>query len=335
LSPTTSAAPQPLDSDEGRRANLVHCSGSDWGRRSIHRRMRFLFGARLTRSNIPEPCWRVEVQVSDGPIPPVPLQFVSMGNDRSWPTSTVPTITEEEWRNSSDATELLRLWVPRASRRKLRLYLCGGCRQIERLFYCQSSRNAVEVAERAADGLATSKDLSDAEWSAEAATFGYDFEAEFWERLPGDPCGTVKTLVEMGALAESVLTGGEWKGNTTIRDRLVAAAELAWICVYGYPPSPEWFYQAAPHLGWPGRWLVDCIFGNPFWPMSFKRRWESGEVLKLATQIYDERAFRLMPRLGTALKQSGCRDLAILEHCATTEHHARGCWVIDVILGKT
>ena len=41
-----------------------------------------------------------------------------------------------------------------------------------------------------------------------------------------------------------------------------------------------------------------------------------------------------MPQLGDALQQAGCEDEPFLAHCRGPEEHVRGCWVIDLILGK-
>jgi hypothetical protein len=51
--------------------------------------------------------------------------------------------------------------------------------------------------------------------------------------------------------------------------------------------------------------------------------------------MYDARAFDRMPALGNALEQSGCVDAAVLSHCRGPGEHVRGCWVVDVVLGKS
>lgn len=84
--------------------------------------------------------------------------------------------------------------------------------------------------------------------------------------------------------------------------------------------------------------------------------WNDGTVPKLAQAIYDERAFERLPILADALEESGCDKAEILNHCRGIEQnpqcrgeipshegdcwiplrgpHVRGCWVIDLILGK-
>jgi hypothetical protein len=61
----------------------------------------------------------------------------------------------------------------------------------------------------------------------------------------------------------------------------------------------------------------------------------SGEnVQHLAGAIYESRRFEDMPILADALEDAGCADLEILGHCRGTGPHARGCWVLDLILGR-
>ena len=54
---------------------------------------------------------------------------------------------------------------------------------------------------------------------------------------------------------------------------------------------------------------------------------------RLAESIYEERTFDDLPILGDALEEAGCTDPTILDHCRSGEH-VRGCWVVDLVLGK-
>ena len=58
-------------------------------------------------------------------------------------------------------------------------------------------------------------------------------------------------------------------------------------------------------------------------------------VRDLAAHIYDARDFSAMPILADALQDAGCGDEQVLTHCRANKPHARGCWVVDAILGKT
>ena len=79
---------------------------------------------------------------------------------------------------------------------------------------------------------------------------------------------------------------------------------------------------------------VHDIFGNPFRSVSFDPAWRTTTVASLAQAIYDERAFDRMPILADALEDAGCNNGDILRHCREPGEHVRGCWVVDLILGK-
>jgi hypothetical protein len=81
--------------------------------------------------------------------------------------------------------------------------------------------------------------------------------------------------------------------------------------------------------------LLRCIVGNPFRLVTFNPAWLSSDVVPMARGIYDDRAFDRMPILADALQDAGCDNDDILNHCRDTNTpHARGCWVVDLVLGK-
>jgi hypothetical protein len=83
--------------------------------------------------------------------------------------------------------------------------------------------------------------------------------------------------------------------------------------------------------------MLRDVFGNPFRPVVFEEgwlRWKNGCVVEMARAIYEERQFRDLPFLADALMDAGCTDPAILDHCQAQTAHARGCWVVDALLGK-
>jgi hypothetical protein len=81
--------------------------------------------------------------------------------------------------------------------------------------------------------------------------------------------------------------------------------------------------------------LVRDIFGNPFRPVALDPAWLTSDVLALARGIYEERAFDRMPILADALQDAGCTNDDVLTHCRDLKHvHVRGCWVLDLLLGK-
>ncbi|HUR53438.1 MAG TPA: hypothetical protein VMZ71_04880 [Gemmataceae bacterium] len=58
-------------------------------------------------------------------------------------------------------------------------------------------------------------------------------------------------------------------------------------------------------------------------------------MIALANGIYEERAFDRLPILADALQDAGCDNDGILTHCRGDGAHVRGCWVVDLLLGKS
>jgi hypothetical protein len=80
--------------------------------------------------------------------------------------------------------------------------------------------------------------------------------------------------------------------------------------------------------------LIRCFFGNPFRPVTLDSSLRTSTVTQLVQAIYEERAFDRMPILADALEDAGCSNQDILSHCRGREEHVRGCWVVDLLLGK-
>jgi hypothetical protein len=84
--------------------------------------------------------------------------------------------------------------------------------------------------------------------------------------------------------------------------------------------------------------LLRDIFGNPFRPSAelppTVLNWNEKTVPRIADGIYNERAFGRLPILADALIDAGCEDEALIAHCRQPVAHVRGCWAIDLILGK-
>ena len=76
-------------------------------------------------------------------------------------------------------------------------------------------------------------------------------------------------------------------------------------------------------------------FSDPLHYVFFQPGWLTSTVLALATGIYDDRAFDRMPILADALQDAGCDNADILDHCRGSGPHVRGCWVVDMLLGKS
>ena len=80
--------------------------------------------------------------------------------------------------------------------------------------------------------------------------------------------------------------------------------------------------------------ILRDIFGNPFRPVAFDPAWRTSTAVALAEGMYDRRDFGAIPILADALQDAGCEDEQILSHCRGDGPHVRGCWVVDLVLGK-
>jgi hypothetical protein len=247
-------------------------------------------------------------------------------------------MTEAKWLICAHPHKMLWFLRGRTSSRKWRLYLCGGCRRIAHLFFRPWSLRAVEVAERFADGKATREELHRAEYDAEAASFGYELNNGHYSHDHPFRKEVAPRLVEMGALPESALSGGEWALDEVTERSLRGAATLAECCAFVDPASSyTWWHNHLSSVDWPGRWLVDCVFGNPFRSVAMAPAWltwHDGTVPRMAQAMYDDRAFDRLRILADALEEAGCTNADILNHCRQPGEHVRGCWVIDLLLDK-
>ena len=90
--------------------------------------------------------------------------------------------------------------------------------------------------------------------------------------------------------------------------------------------SAEGFIQVA---------LARDIFGNPFRPVTFDPAWRTADATGIAARMYESRDFSAMPILADALEEAGCTNADVLLHCREPGVHVRGCWVVDLVLGKS
>ena len=83
------------------------------------------------------------------------------------------------------------------------------------------------------------------------------------------------------------------------------------------------------------------LFGNPFAPISIRPAWSTPTVTNLAQAAYEERALpsgkldaARLAVLSDALEEAGCDNADILNHLRSSGPHVRGCWAVDLLLGK-
>ncbi len=107
-----------------------------------------------------------------------------------------------------------------------------------------------------------------------------------------------------------------------------------WVWNGWYGESPLW-REAVTTLQKEFVCLLRETVGNPFRPVTFSPSWRTDTAMSLARTMYDSRDFSAMPILADALQDAGCDNEDILNHCRDPKQiHVRGCWVVDLVLGK-
>jgi hypothetical protein len=234
-------------------------------------------------------------------------------------------MTEAQWLACTRPAVMLRFLCGQASNRKLRLFACACCRRVWGLLPAEESRQAVQVAERFADGLASEGELATAAHSA--ARPAKDAAARYVRKFPG-----------AAGKASAALVGSDAYARVRAAHPQQAARELGLSAEAARDPRDA-YLEAQAHEAAKQTALLRELFGNPFRAVPAMdpawRVWNDGTLRKLAQAIYDEGDFDRMPMLADALEEAGCADADILSHCRSAGAHARGCWVVDLLLNKS
>lgn len=267
-------------------------------------------------------------------------------------------MTESDWLASTDPAAMLAWLIGSGtgtrqvslcgiSGRNLRLFACACCRQVWDGVVCSScggsgrffadrqlpadrcpacrgtgrtggltdprSRRAIEVAERLADGEAMKEDVVAARVSAILAF--QESEQSFEKELVTRLFGPVSQLTENAGLPR-------WFSVST----KFAATQAALLRDLMGNPWRPWQCRCDAEVGHYCEW---CEV-RASWCL-----WNNCTVPRMAAAIYQERRWEDMPILADALEDSGATDPDILAHCRSGDPHARGCWVVDLLLGKS
>jgi hypothetical protein len=83
------------------------------------------------------------------------------------------------------------------------------------------------------------------------------------------------------------------------------------------------------------------VVGNPFRPTSVAPSWLTSKVVAFAQAAYDQRELPAgtldssrLAVLADALEDAGCTNADLLDHLRGPGSHVRGCWAVDLLLGK-
>lgn len=100
-----------------------------------------------------------------------------------------------------------------------------------------------------------------------------------------------------------------------------------------FEPGESWVQRQDDALDAQLR-LARDIFGNPFRPVTFAPDWRTSNAVGVAQAMYAAREFADAPILADALEDAGCDHGELFAHLRGPGEHVRGCWAVDLVLGK-
>jgi hypothetical protein len=226
-----------------------------------------------------------------------------VARDLPAPRRDPPPLTAADWPTCSDPNRLLTHVAGRVSERKLRLVTVAAARLVWDKI-TPEMREAVETAERLADGQASAEEL---QW----------YRDRLYPYLMGNSPPATR----------------RWRlgGPDNSAFMLVFAATYRADMVRRLPSGGAWM-TGVPAFADRVAPLVRDIVGDPFHSAAFDPAWRTADVIGLADAAYEWRRFDRVPILADALEDAGCQDQSILAHCRSGNPHVRGCWAVDLIL---
>ena len=220
-------------------------------------------------------------------------------------------MTEAEWEASTDpdlmAADVIRLADPR----RVRLFACAWGGRLWSRMPDEDCRRAIETGERFADGLATSRELEAAYTAVTAALDRVEFVRGGRHGKP--------IKAELGTVAEH---------------HAITVARLATLSDLGFRDCQRFTWRMNGATKCALAEILRDIF-NPFRPVAVDPRWRTETVVGIARAAYDDRAWDRLPILADALMDAGCDHPDVLAHLRGPGPHVRGCWVLDLLLGKS
>jgi hypothetical protein len=246
------------------------------------------------------------------------------------------SMTEPEWLAAIYPCRMLDFFKGKLSERKLRLYAVACCRRVWPLLQMEAARRIVGLAEAYADGEADGAELRTAHDSSDFAELPARSNGET-EAGPHLSVRAVEAIQSARALATSPFH--IWDA--------VAIADATSL-----EPTGDFFFDPKRHNGGAGVPPDDAeaaeqakilreLIGNPFRQVRIPSVCLTPTVATLAQATYDERTLPTgelntgrLAVLSDALEEAGCTDAEILTHLRSPGPHVRGCWALDLILGK-
>jgi hypothetical protein len=227
-------------------------------------------------------------------------------------------VTKAEWLACADPKPMLEFLrdTGGASDRKLRLFAVACCRRVWDLLGDERSRVAVEAVEEHVDGLVPEGQMIAASVAASDA----------YHRAITPACQAANR--PRTAACAAALAARRCSRVDDIDGNLASSSMAVEAVVRAGGPDADMYAEFARQAQ-----LLRCLLGNPFRPVPLDPYWLPENVVTLARTMYDLRDFAAMPLLSDLLEESGC-PAEVSEHCRAPGPHVRGCWVVDLILGR-
>ncbi|MFN4259423.1 MAG: hypothetical protein ACK4RK_08990 [Gemmataceae bacterium] len=236
-------------------------------------------------------------------------------------------MTALEWQSCDDPNPLLDYLEGRVSERKLRLFACACCARIAALITAPCCRQALEQAERHADGGITAAQLAAVHTAAQNGKplFAVGNWAAAWSAAP---------VAAQAAFQAARFAAQAMSAMATESFRSLARAA---VCA-GAPEAERaaawdrYDTEAMLVLAQERRQQADLlreIMGNPFTTAAVPTYWP-GDVVDLAEALYHGEDCHFA--LHDALEEA---DLTTWALHFREPGHPKGCWLVDCILAKT
>lgn len=239
-------------------------------------------------------------------------------------------MTEAQWGSCQSPRKMIRNLGKRFAGRKQRLFLCGIGRLLGRDLpppyeelllaqealaegdvdiesYREREGRLLEAASRSQKADASALFDADAVWNVMGAVVSYDAR------------NAVRAALEWGEVAVTRIVPQRSRPQVRVRF-------LADVCglLRELFPLPSRTYSLQPDFVGGGILLPDgATFHVP----------ETARAI--ADGIQHDQAFDRLPILADALEDAHCPDRPLLDHLRHGTNHRRGCWALDVVIGRS
>ena len=208
----------------------------------------------------------------------------------------------KEWAACTQVDLMLKGLDAKKHRRKWLLFNCACCRRVWDKMP-DDCRGYVEAAERYALGAGLKKDLGPLRGRVHEA---FNNSLRWPDRASAAQAAMMVTNTTRFCAWNAASAGA--KGRVAHRRERHAQADLLREVMGN---------------------LYRAVAVEPAW-----LTWDGGAVPRMAQAVLADGRFSDLPVLADALEEAGCTNAELLGHLRGPGPHVRGCWALDVLLGR-